>query len=394
MIKIFFLTLFSSFLLSCSQNNYSRSKQCIKLINAGGHISMNLKINEYDKGNFYFDTGSTSLVIDSIFYKKQKMSFNKYTASEIIGAGSKTTKMIRVLDSIKFFANKNIFFSNNNLIFNLKDIHGKKIDGIVGFGNFGNIPFEVNYVAQKITLNPKINHTYQEVTIKSDDNFMYIPLNLKFANEITIQGDFLIDTGSNKTVLTSEFFQNKAIVDSKKETYISNGGVGGLNTGYSLFVPEVKINRYRITSQHINISRDSLGALSKNKNYIGIIGNDILEHFDIIYHPTQNKIWLKPNKNFNKTSRDLYKPFTLIETANIDNGWIVGTIHESSNAYQKGLRHKDEVVEINNKSVKKINLKKWNNKLKPNQRIKLKVKRGNKFIEIDTYLNVFLKKNE
>lgn len=83
--------------------------------------------------------------------------------------------------------------------------------------------------------------------------------------------------------------------------------------------------------------------------------------------------------------------FILIETT--DKCWIVGGIYEDTDAYQKGLRHKDEVVEINNKRVQKMDLEKFQRKLKPNQKIKLKVKRGNEFIEIDTYLNVFFKKN-
>ena len=394
MIKILILTIFSSFLLSCSKNVYQYKEQHIKFKNTGRHISVNLKVNQYGSGNFYFDTGSPWFVIDSTFYKKQKMTFNKYAELEVTGAGSNKTKMIRVLDTIKFSADKKKFFSNKNLVFNLKDIHSKDIDGIVGFGNFDNVPFKVDYSAQKIILNPKINDNYQEGTIKFDDNFMYIPLNLKFSNEINIEGDFLIDTGSNKTVLTSEFVQNMAIINSKKEIYVSNGGVGGLSTGYSLFIPEIKINKYKITTKQINISTDSLGALSKNKTYIGIIGNDILDDFDIIYYPTRNKIWLKSNKNFNEPSDDLYKPFTPIEKSNDDEGWIVVTIYENSDAYQKGLRHKDEIVEINNKLVKKINLQKWNNQLKPNQKLKLKVKRGNKYFEIDTYLNVFLKKND
>lgn len=286
------------------------------------------------------------------------------------------------------------FFSKYNMIHNLKKSFGKNIDGVVGFANFDNIPFEVNYIAQKIIINAEVNNSYQEIRIKFDGNYMYLPMELILNNETTIKGDFIIDTGSYKTILTSEFSDNKDILNSKKVTYRNNGGVSGLHMGYSLFASKVKIDKFKFIDHQIDVSNDSIGALSKNKNYIGIIGNDLLDDFDIIYHPTQYKIWVRPNKNFNKPSDDLYKSFILIETEDKNKGWLVGSIYEESDAYKKGLRHKDEIVEVNNKSIEKLNIENFALKLKPNQKLKLKTKRGNNYFEIDTYLNVFLKKND
>lgn len=254
----------------------------------------------------------------------------------------------------------------------------------MGFSNFDNTPFEIDYVAKKIILNPKINDSYQEIPIKFDGYSMCLPMELTLNNGTTIKGDFLIDTGSKETVLTSEFANGKEILDSKKVTYRNNGGVSGLHMGYSLFADDIKIDKFKLINHQIDVSRDSIGALSKNKNYIGIIGNDMLDNFDIIYHPTQYKIWVKPNKNFNKPSEDLYKSFILIEPNNTGRGWLVGSIYEESDAYKRGLRHKDEITEIKNKSVRNLNLENFTHRLKPNQKLKLKVKRGSEYFEIDT----------
>ncbi|WP_139423645.1 aspartyl protease family protein [Chryseobacterium mulctrae] len=394
MTKLSILIIFSSLLLSCSKNIYQQKEQYVKFKNTGRHISINLKINQYDEGNFYFDTGSPWLLIDSTFYKNQKMSFNDFSESENAGVGNNPVKMTRILDTVEFSVIDNTFFSKYNMIHNLKKPLGKNIDGIVGFSNFGTTPFEVNYITQKIILNPTINDSYQEVAIKFDGYFMYLPMELTLNDNTTIKGDFLIDTGSKETVLTSELANNKDILNSKKVTYRNNGGVSGLHMGYSLFASEVKFDKFKLTDHQIDVSNDSIGALSKNENYIGIIGNDMLDNFDIIYHPTQYKIWVKPNENFNKPTDDLYKSFILIEIENVDKGWSVGSIYEESDAYKKGLRHNDEILEINKKSVKKLNIEKFEKKLKPNQKLKLKVKRQNEYFEIDTYLNIFLKRDE
>lgn len=394
MVKLLILTIFSSLLLSCTKNIYQQKEESIKFKNNGRHIYIKLKANEYDEGNFYFDTASGWFIIDSTFYKNKRMSFNHFSESENIGTGNSPAKMIQILDTIKFSVNNNTFSSKYNMIHNLKKSFGRNIDGIVGFVNFGNTPFEINYNTQKIILNPEIKDNYQAVPIKYDGNYMYLPMELVLNNGTVKKGDFIIDTGSYKTILTSEFAGDEDVINSKKATYINNGGVSGLHMGYSMFASEIKINKFKLVNHQIDVSNDSIGALSKNKNYIGIIGNDLLDHFDIIYHPTQQKIWVRPNKNINKPSDDLYKAFVLIETNDNDKQWLVGSIYEESDAYKRGVKHRDEIVAINNVSVKKLNLEKFDRQLTPKEKLKLKVKRGDQYFEIDTYLNVFLRKNE
>ena len=394
MTKLSILIIFSSLLLSCSKNIYQQKEKQIEFKNTGRHISINLKINQYDEGNFYFDTASPWFIIDSTFYKNQKMSFGHFSESENIGTGNNPVLITRILDTVEFSIIDNVYFSKFNMIYNLKKILGNNIDGIVGLSNFSNTPFEIDYVAKKIILNPKIDDSYQEVAIKYDGNYMYLPIELMLKTGTKVKGDFIIDTGSYKTILTSEFSDNKNILNNKKVTYKNNGGVGGLHMGYSLFASDTKVDKFKLIDHQIDVSKDSLGALSKNKNYIGIIGNDMLQNFDIIYHPTQNKIWVKPNKNFGKPSDNLYKSFILMETNDKNKGWSVGSLYEESDAYKKGLRYNDEITEINNKSVRNLNLENFTHKLKPNQKLKLKVKRGSEYFEIDTHLNVFLSKND
>ena len=165
MTKILILTIFSSLLFSCSKNIYSKNEEFIRFKNTGKHISVKLKINQYKKGNFYFDTASPWFVIDSTFYKNQKISFKIYSKDENIGVGNNPSKLIRVHDTINFSINKNTFFSKKNMIYNLKKGFGKNIDGIVGFNNFDDTPFEVNYLEKKITFNPKINDSYNNTSL-------------------------------------------------------------------------------------------------------------------------------------------------------------------------------------------------------------------------------------
>src|SRR5690554_2687871 len=382
------------FLSSCSKKLYFEdNKETIKFKNTDSHISVNLKINQYNKGNFYFDTGSAWLIIDDTYYKNQKMSFENSFESEMGGVGNGLTTTIRILDTINFAIENHNFYSEYNITNDLKKIFGEKIDGIVGFHNFRNVPFKVDYVAQKITLNPEVEDNYEEIAIEFDGYRMYLPIELRFSNGNTIKGNFLIDTGSSSTALTSEFINNNGVINSKKATYINNGGIGGVSQGYTFFVPELRIGKHKLTNRLIDISIDTLGGLSKDESYIGLVGNDILNDFDIVYYPSKNKIWVVPNRMFEKPTDDLFYGFSMLDSENAK-GWFVGSIYEECDAYKQGLRHRDEIIEINNKPVQKLNREKFVKKLKPNQKLKLKVKRENEYFEINTHLNVFLKKDD
>lgn len=391
--RILFLFISISLFFSCSKNTFSSKEQFIKFKKTDGFISFNLKPENYDKGLFYFDTGSAWFIIDDTYYKNQKMSFNNVFESEIGGSGNGFTKSTRILDTINFSIENQDFYSEFNMTNDLKRLYGEKIDGIVGFHNFRKLPFKVDYVNQKITFNPK-TEGYQEIAINFDGYQMFLPMKIYFSNNDTITGNFLIDTGASDITLTSEFINNKGVVNTKKATYKNSGGTGGLSEGYTFFVPNIKIDKFSLSNRLIDIAIDTLGALSKDENYIGIIGNNALNDFDIIYHPSEYKIWVKANKNFNESTEDLFYGFAMIEGDNLTKGWLIGAIYEESDAYKQGLRYNDEIVEINNKSVNKLNRENFIAKLKPNQKLKLKVKRANKYLEINTHLNVFLKKND
>lgn len=379
------------FFSSCSKNIYSLNEKTIEF-KYDGHLKIKLKPENYDKGNFYFDTGCTWLVFVDHYYEKQKMFFENTYDSEMGGVGNKTSKAIRISDTIHFEIDKYHFYSEFNIVTYFTQKITKNMDGIVGFHNFRGKPFKVDYVNKKITINPKIEDDYQEVFIEFDGYRMFLPLEIFVSNGHKVHGNFIIDTGSRTTTLTNQFINNESIKECKKVNYEGSGGSGGESEGSVFFVPQIKIDKYNLSNRLIEISKDTLGALSSNEDYIGIVGNDILDDFEIIYHPTEHKIWMKPNKMFENSTEDMFKGFSLVDTQNPEEGWFVKEIYKECDAYKQGLRYNDEIVEINNKSVHKLNREKFISKLKPNQELRLKVKRGNNYTEINTYLNVFLKK--
>src|SRR5690554_614962 len=121
--KYFLLLIYILFLSSCSKKLFSNNEQTIKFKNTDSHISVNLKIENYNKGCFYFDTGSGWLAIDNTFYKNQKMSFNNFTESEIIGVGNNVVKNTRIMDTIDFSLGNYNFYSEERKSTRLNSSH-------------------------------------------------------------------------------------------------------------------------------------------------------------------------------------------------------------------------------------------------------------------------------
>ena len=269
----------------------------------------------------------------------------------------------------------------------LKSIVGKQVDGIFGLETFSDTLYMIDYVSQKITFTNSVEG-YEAINSHFEAGRIYIDLSLTLNNGNSIYGRFLVDTGSNQTIFNNHVYMTEGIYNSAhKKKFYSKGGIGGDSNGYFLPVSSIDIGKFKIENFITTISTDTLGMLA-NSNYMGIIGNDLLDDFNIIFDHRKEKIWVKPNKNFNKNIKKLFKGISFLDTGE---KWYVAGVVEDSDAFRNGIRMNDEIVQINNVPVEKINLNAFTNNLKANDILRLKIKRGEEESEIEFKLNVFLK---
>lgn len=351
-----------------------------------GYLHLDVKVEDKVNGNFVFDTGASGMILDSLFCKNNGLDFK--TEDIVISGIGNSTKMAQLItDTAHYEIGNKGSFSDVSLILNLKSMIGKKIDGISSIQTFAQRPYKIDYVSQKIVFIDSVDG-YEALNAQFEDNKIYLPLSVTLENGKKIQGRFLLDTGSDQTVLNTNAFMTAGIYDTaNKKKFFARGGVGGDSNGYFLPVTAVDLGRFKIENFIATISTDSLGSLA-DSNYMGIIGNDLLDDFHIIFDHQKKEIWVKPNKNFNKNKRELFRSISFFDRTK---SWVVAGIVEDTEAYRKGIRMNDEIIEVNNVEVEKIDLDKFVGKLKPNDHIHLKIKRGNEEKEIKFKLNVFLK---
>lgn len=372
-------------LISCS--NKIISKNFIPL-NYEGYLCMNVMVADKFQGNFIFDTGFNGTALDSLFCKESGYK-DIITDLKMGGIGNSKKVLKVVIDSIHYkYINTDYHFNSDiAIMLDLKSMVGKQVDGILGLETFSHTPYMIDYVSQKIDFTHSING-YQEVNAQFEAGRIYIDLSITLNNGNSTYGRFLVDTGSSQTIFNNHVFMTDGIYNSdKKKKFYSKGGIGGDSNGYFLPVASINIGKFKMENLIVTISTDTLGMLA-NSNYMGIIGNDLLDDFNIIFDHRQEKIWVKPNKNFNHNEKKLFKGISFIDTGK--KCYVAGIVEETD-AYRKGIRMNDEILQINNMPVEKIDLDAFVENLKANDVLLLKIKRGTEEKDIELKLNVFLK---
>lgn len=356
-------------------------------------ISLEGNIEESNhKSVLYYDTGSSYFLIDSQFYDLYDLgSLRFHNLYKVEPEGLvKSNSVYMFYDELKFNLDQILFTSNQSMLLDVKTIFGAQVDGIVGLNSFKDIRHKIDYVEQHISFDPVLKG-YEEIDIKYDGHFILVPLEITFYDGNKLTGDFILDTGSGNTQLKQELLEIESISNNgQKATYDNHDGLRSYLGGYSFFVENIAIGAYNIKNFVIDIPTDPQHKLPNQNEILGLLGNDLLDDFDVVIHAEEKKLWLRPNKNFNKNVDKLYYGFSVQDRTDKSIGWVVTSVYELSDSYTKGLRVHDVITSIDNIAVEKLNMHSYFKNLKPNQELALRVKRNGVILEYSIKLNVFL----
>lgn len=168
------------------------------------HIYFDVKVEDKINGNFIFDTGASGILLDSIFLKENNLHY-KTQKIEIYGIGNSRRTAQLITDTIHYEYHNENPFSALAIMFNFKDIASRKIDGIFGIETFAHKPYMIDYVSQKIFFTDSVKG-YEPISIQFKNRDIHLPLTITLKNGKKIQGQFILDTGSDRTIINSHLF--------------------------------------------------------------------------------------------------------------------------------------------------------------------------------------------
>jgi hypothetical protein len=233
---------------------------------------------------------------------------------------------------------------------------GRKVDGIIGYDVLDQYVVKIDYSENELLLYDETAFSYdgngKSFNLKLNSYIPYIPASVTMSNGKKLNGDFFVDTGARTSVDFNTPFVNKNnMVSQIGDNY--NYSVAGLSSN------EVKHYKGRATSftfggfsfdeLPIGLSQAEQGIQNNNK-VAGILGNELLKHFNITYDYAHKKIYFEQNNVFDNKF--------MVDAAGVDFQYdkemkniLIHQVHENSPAAEKGIQVDAQLLEVNGKSA-------------------------------------------
>lgn len=353
-----------------------------------GHIYLEGEA-ENNKGNFLFDTGADNLYYDSTFYAGHSFYYSRIAQARLPGAGESVQTVPVILDTVDFSFGNCRYRTSIVPVLQLKPVVGDFGDGIIGMDYFYPYVMGIDYQNEYITLYRSIDEidltSYSKLPLLHRDNRYYIPLTLQLNPDIRIEGDFLLDIGSGGSVtLTSHaagMYKLPESIHPKVAFYTKYGGIGGESSSYTFIADSLYFGTYLFHKISMDFSVDKAGALSSDQ-YTGILGNQIVDHFDLLIDFRNHNLYVKPNETFGQPFGVSKMGFSFIDRSQTKNAWIVTGFYKGTPAEKSGLQIDDRIISVNGRNVAEIPYKEQGKFFKGLDELHLTVSRDGKNVEI------------
>lgn len=348
----------------------------------GGVVILRAQLDSFpDTLNFILDTGSSGISLDSTTVAYFKL---------VPEASDRTIRGIAGIKKVGFLYNRSLRFPNltvDSLNFHVNDysvltsVYGEKIDGIIGYSLLIRYIVKIDYDSLKLDICSKGTLRYPKGGYLFRPILSTLPVQFaRIKDETTHQARFLHDIGAGVCLMLSQdFVDDSTLLQKKRKLWPKDGeGIGGKISMNLTIVKELKIGPYRFRNIPTYIFEDAFNVTSYP--YLGgLIGNDILRRFNVIFNYSKKDIHMMPNSHF----RDPFDySYSGIELYFIDGQIEIGTVAKGSPAELAGIKESDVLIAVNNDFSQNFNKYKTA-LLSPNAKVKLVVRRNGELMQLE-----------
>jgi hypothetical protein len=218
------------------------------------------------------------------------------------GAGADEPSTAVMADSMSFFVGKLECKDQRIIVLQNRRMEGMSSEGVTGYSLFGKYVVEVDYDRMIITLH--------ESPMKIDSSWEFIPMTFKDNNIPWIEGSVSI-TGSEEVpvslyidlasgdaleLLVKEDMKF-SLPDNLEDAYLGTGLSGDIH-GQTGRILSLKLGSFCL--EDVTTSFAPAEVRSKQDNADGIIGNNSLRRFNVVFDYKGKALYLKPNEYFNE----------------------------------------------------------------------------------------------
>jgi hypothetical protein len=216
------------------------------------------------------------------------------------GAGKGNGQAAWVSDSMRFSLGDMEFKGQRVVVLQNDHYRGFTNDGVVGYSIFGHFTVEINYDQSLLTLHEPGTHrpdpSWTEVPIFfRDNNIPWMNVRIVVENEEPVEVTCYIDYASSEAIeLLLKPGQKFAVPQALEEVYLGRGLSGDI-TGKRGIIAKVIIGPYEL--KNVTAAFADAAVRSKQRGADGVIANNLLRRFNLVFDYAGKKLYLKPNSH-------------------------------------------------------------------------------------------------
>lgn len=341
---------------------------------SGGVIVLNAQFDNIpDTLNFILDTGSGGISLDSSTCAEFNIPLTP-SDTTITGIGG-IRKVSFAFDKSLFLPGLKIdhlnFHVNNYEV--LSSVYGEKVDGIIGYSFFSRYIVKINFDSSMIEIFSPGKTDYPVEGIILHPAFTNLPIQwLNIKDKEKLGFNFYLDTGAGLCLLMSEKFASDSniLLKRRKPVITQAEGMGGKLQMRLTVIKEVKIGPYKFRAVPTYLYKDNYNVTSYPYTG-GLLGNDLLRRFNMVFNYPNREIHLLPNSHFHE---DFDYAYTGLGIYYVNGKIVVEDVIPGSPADKAHFKVNDEVLGVNNNFS--LNIQVYKAILqKPFEEIKVLIKR-------------------
>jgi len=326
---------------------------------SGNLILLQTTVNDSAPLWFILDTGATDSVIDSQLAKTLSLKVIGRTLGTG-GAGTATALIFRGT-TLKL---RNVEAVNLTLygfpLDSLSAPFGRRISGVIGNDILKQLVVEVDYVSQVLNFYEPASYQYSGAGVVIPitlEGYPFVRARITLDGRRVIEGKFEIDSGATNAIMFNTPFvdRNRLLEGISKSNQVRTGGVGGSAVAFSGRLKSMSLGSLQLENLIARFSLARRGDDASAK-YDGLIGDDILRRFRVVFDYSRRRMMLEPNVHFSEPYEADMTGLDLATEGDDFSVVVVNEVEKNSPGAEAGIQGEDVITAIDGRPVKQFTI--------------------------------------
>jgi predicted aspartyl protease len=316
-------------------------------------IFIQARINNSEPLWFILDTGADRLLINSRLVSR--LGLKPEGRTDVGGAGVNRVEGQRATGISFEFAGTSIPEQTATVVAlnDLEEDVGREVAGIIGFPLFSRYAVEIDFATRRVRAFDPDSFRYtgrgEVVPLEIENNHPHVMARISLPGRKSLEGKFLVDTGAPSVagMLTRPFIESHRLLKANYKT-ISIPGYRGLGGEIKMLLGRggaLELGRFVFRSPVVGFFQDEDG-FGARMDVDGLIGNEILRRFKVIFDYPHKRLILEPNAYLAEPFETNMSGFRLRAGGGDVKTLKAYAVMENSPASEAGLRDRDELTTI------------------------------------------------